>query len=164
MSDGPLHAWRYHAEIPVRGSDRQNLPDCLEGESLALFAAFPREDCYEQIRAGAWTIEGTFRDPAPAFASDLAIISLYLFQIVKGVEIAERHVAPGRVDDVRAWKIVARQGEWVKVPVLVTRDELGAFHIDADQEDLEVVRARWGDYPVWFHDGMRRKHPLLRTL
>jgi hypothetical protein len=164
VSDFPLHAWRYHARIDASGTDRQNLPDCLEGEDLACFQFQDRETCYEQIRAGEWTIAGAFAEPYVAFPQDLAIVSLYLFQIVKGVEISERYVSRDKVDDVRAWKVVARRGEWVKVALQVGRDDLGAFHVNADEEDLEVVRARWADYPLWFHDGMRRKHPTLRDL
>ena len=161
----PLNCWRYHARIEIDGSDRRNLPDCLESETLSLWEFTEKDDAYTQIRDGQWLIEGAFSSPYQAFAQDLAVVSVYLFQIVRGVEIVERYVSETQSDDVRAWKVVARQGEWVKVPLLV-REDAGAqkFHVDLDADDLDVIRSRWTDYPLWFHDGMRRKYPVLRDL
>ncbi len=150
--------------IPVRGRERQNLPDGLEQEELHMWQVMEREEAFAQMRAGDWRFEASFTEPYQAFASDLAVISLYLYKIVRGIEVAERFVSETTVDDARAWKIVARQGDWVKVPLDVTRDEDGRFQVDPDVEDLVVVRARWTDYPLWFQDGMRRKHPALRAL
>lgn len=151
-------------QLPLVGMERQNLPECLVHEELALWEFVEREDAYAQMRAGEWNIEASFMAPYAGFAGDLAVISLYLFKIVSGVEIAERFVSETRSDDARAWKVVARQGDWVKLPLIVTEDDLGAFHVDQDADDLEVVRARWSTYPLWFQDGMRRKHPVLRSL
>ena len=164
MATFPLHAWRYHMHVPILGLERQNLPDCLEHEELRMWEVMDREEAFAQIRAGEWRFEASFMEPYQAFASDLAVISLYLFKIIRGIEVAERFVSETEVDDARAWKIVARQGDWVKVPLDVTRDAEGRFQVDPDLEDLEVVRARWADYPLWFQDGMRRKHPVLRAL
>ena len=160
----PLNAWRYFLRVDVNGADRQNLPDCLEAEDLALFGFLPREEVYEQIRSGALVLAASGHVPFQSFASDLAVLSMYLFQVIKGVEVAERHVAEDEVDDVRAWKIVARQGEWVKIPLCVSCDDDGRFHVDEEADDLEIIRARWASYPLWFQDGMRRKHPSLRAL
>ena len=84
--------------------------------------------------------------------------------LVVGVEVAERHVSETESDDVRAWKAAARRGEWVKVPLLVERGEAGTFVVDAEREDVEVVAARWSDYPRWFQDAMRFRYPRLRSL
>ncbi|MDJ0975836.1 MAG: hypothetical protein QNJ98_15355 [Planctomycetota bacterium] len=164
MTSFPVNAWRYHMRIPIRGLERQNLPDCLEHEELAMWQFISREDAYAQIQAGEWQMEASFMEPYQAFAKDLAVISLYLFKIIRGIEVAERFVSETVSDDARAWKVIARQGEWVKVPLIVTQDEGRRFHVDPDQEDLEVIRARWATYPLWFQDGMRRKHPTLRAL
>ena len=164
MSEFPVTAWRYHLDLVLHGFDRQNLVDALEAESLDLFEDLPREDAYAAILGGRLRYDTTRTDPAPAFPQDLSILSLFLFDLVKGLEVAERYVAEDVTDDVRAWKVLARRGEWVKVPVLVARSPDGAFVVYADREDLEVVRARWRTYPTWFHDGMRRKHPPLREL
>jgi hypothetical protein len=87
-----------------------------------------------------------------------------LFQPVTGLEVAERYSDEETTDDVRAWKIVARRGEWVKVPLLVPPPEEGRFVIDADREDTEVLAAQWQSYPRWFQDAMRFKYPRLRDL
>ena len=98
------------------------------------------------------------------FAKDLSILSLFLFEVIRGLEVAERYAAENVTDDVRAWKVLARRGEWVKVPLVVRQDEEGRFVVDAEVDDLEVVQARWASYPLWFQDGMRRKHAVLRRL
>ena len=162
--DWPVNRWNYHTRIEVTGSDRHNLPDCLEAEELASFAFLSRDEMYAAIREGELVIAATSPEPFPAFAHDLATISAYLFQIVRGVEVSERHVGPEEVDDVRAWKVIARQGEWVRVPLVPRLDEEGDFHVHLDADDLEVIEARWDSYPRWFHDGMRRKYPHLRAL
>ena len=164
MDEFPLTAWRYHVDLSVEGLDRQNLVDALEAEDLGLFVDLPREEAYRQIREGRLKYGATRDEPAPGFPQDLSILSLFLFQVIRGLEVAERHAAENVTDDVRAWKVVARRGEWVKVPLVVARDAEGRFVVDADVEDLEVVRARWPAYPLWFQDGMRRKHPALRAL
>jgi hypothetical protein len=160
----PVTVWRYRIDLPVEGTDRQNLPDALEAEDLDLYRDMPREEVARALRAGRLRYDAAREEPAPAFAGDLATISAYLFQPVRGLEVAERYAAEGETDDVRAWKVVALRGEWVKVPLGVARDEEGRFVVDLEAEDLEVVRARWATYPRWFQDGMRRKHPALRAL
>lgn len=166
MSEFPRHAWRYHLRLRIEGSDRNNLPDCLEDEQLALFHYMSRKDVYNQIREGELHFAQSLTGPLPAFAEDLAVLSVYLFQIVKGLEVAERWASPDRIDDVRAWKVIARQGQWVKVPLRVRAraQEPGIFDVDPDAEDLDVMSAQWETYPRWFQDGMRRKHPTLRRL
>lgn len=164
MPEFPLTVWRYHLDLAVEGADRQNLPDALEAEDLTIFRDVPREEAYEQIRAGRLRYSVAKEEPAPAFPRDLSVLSLFLFQVVRGIEVAERYVEEGVTDDVRAWKILARKGEWLKVPLLVRGDGEGHFVVDSDREDLDVIRARWPSYPLWFHDGMRRKHPALRDL
>lgn len=164
MTDFPLTVWRYHLDLRVEGPDRRNLPEALEAEDLDLFRDLPRPEAYRAIASGRLRYDAVRPEPAVAFPGDLSILSVYLFEIVRGLEVAERYVAEDTTDDVRAWKVVARRGEWVKVPLVVGQTEEGAFVVDADHEDLDVVRARWPGYPLWFHDGMRRKHPSLRTL
>jgi hypothetical protein len=164
VGEFPLTVWRYHVDLPVEGSDRRNLVDALEGEDLGLFEDLPRPEAYRSIGEGRLRYVAARSDPVPAFPRDLSVLSLFLFQVVKGLEVAERYASEGVTDDVRAWKVVARRGEWVKVPLLVATDEGGRFVVDPEREDLEVVRARWAGYPTWFHDGMRRKHPSLRDL
>ena len=164
MGIWPINRWRYYTRIEIEGTDRQNLVDCLEAEDLACFSFLSRDRLYHQIRSGEIEISASSSEPFPAFPNDLATISFYLFQVVKGIEVVERVVDDEQVDDIRAWKVVARQGEWVKFPLVSVPDEAGRFHIDADAPDLEVVRARWMDYPQWFHDGMRKQHPVLRDL
>ena len=124
----------------------------------------PREEVYRQLRDGLFVFQATFSEPMPAFPDDVAALSAYLFQIVTGVEVAERMVDATTTDDARAWKITARRGEWVKVPLLVEEAEPGIFHADPDREDTEVIAAQWNTYPRWFQDGMRYKYPLLRDL
>jgi hypothetical protein len=164
VDEFPLTVWRYHVDLPVEGSDRHNLVDALEGEELALFEDLPRSEAYREIREGRLRYAAARPEPSPAFPNDLSVLSLFLFQVVKGIEVAERYLAENVTDDVRAWKVVARRGEWVKVPLVVARDDEGRVGGDGDREDRAVVGARWAGYPTWFHDGMRRKHPSLRDL
>lgn len=166
MTEFPQHAWRYLLRLRIEGTDRNNLPDCLEEEELALFHYMARDEVYRQIRNGELTFSQSLTAPLPAFAEDCAVLSVYLFQIVKGVEVAERWPDAEHIDDVRAWKVIARQGEWVKVPLRVEArdDEDEPFRVDPDAEDLDVMGAQWETYPRWFQDGMRRKHPTLRRL
>jgi hypothetical protein len=164
VDDFPLTVWRYHLDVAVQGADRQNLPDALEGEDLDLFRDVARADAYAAIRAGRLRYDAAREQPAPEFVRDLSVLSLYLFEVVRGLEVAERYAREDVTDDVRAWKVVARRGEWVKVPLVVGQDAAGRFIVDPDREDLEVVAARWKTYPTWFHDGMRRKYPSLRAL
>ncbi len=164
MDEFPITAWRYHLDLAVNGLDRQNLVDALEGEDLDLFEDLPREQAYRDIRAGRLRYAGARPEPAAGFAKDLSILSLFLFEVIRGLEVAERYSADSVTDDVRAWKVLARRGEWVKVPLVVARDAEKRFIVDPATEDLDVVRARWSAYPLWFQDGMRRKHPALRSL
>ncbi len=164
MDEFPITVWRYHLDLTVVGLDRQNLVDALEGEELELFEDLSREDAYRDIGAGRLRYSGTRAEPAAGFAKDLSILSLFLFEVIRGLEVAERYAAEDVTDDVRAWKVLARRGEWVKVPLVVRQGADGRFVVDADLEDLEVVQARWASYPLWFQDGMRRKHAALRRL
>ncbi|MGH7163184.1 MAG: hypothetical protein ACREID_06855, partial [Planctomycetota bacterium] len=140
------------------------LPQCLEAEDLALFDVLPREEVYRRMREGAFTFAESFEAPMRGFPGDLAALSAYLLRIVSGVEVAERYAAEGVTDDVRAWKVVARSGEWVKVPLVVEEREDGSFFVDAARDDTEIVAAKWASYPRWFQDGMRLKYPRLRDL
>lgn len=164
MSGFPFALWRYELVLEVGGTDRTNLPLCLEAEELALWEHLPREEALAQIRAGRLVWRAALEEPFQAFPGDLATLSAYLFQTVAGLEVWERHVSETRSDDARAWKVVARRGEWVKVPLLVGRRPEGGFAVDAEKEDIEVVAARWRDYPRWFQDAMRFRYPRLRSL
>jgi hypothetical protein len=160
----PVTVWRYDLRLELAGTDRETMPQCLEHEQLALFAYAPREQVYEELRDGLFVFAESFEEPFAAFPSDVATLSAYLFQPVTGLEVAERYSDEETTDDVRAWKIVARRGEWVKVPLLVPPPEEGRFVIDADREDTEVLAAQWQSYPRWFQDAMRFKYPRLRDL
>ena len=160
----PLTVWRYDLRVELTGTDRDTLVECLEGERLALFHYVPRETVYEELRGGLFVFAPSFHEPFPAFPNDLAAISAYIFQTVVGVEVAERYTDESTTDDVRAWKIAAQRGEWVKVPLLIPPPDDGRFIVDPELEDTEVLAAHWEEYPRWFQDGMRFKYPRLREL
>ena len=160
----PATIWRYDLRVEPAGTDRENLPMCLEGEQLELFQYVDREKVYEALREGLFVFAESFSSPLAGFPVDVAAFSAYLFQPIVGVEVAERYVDERTTDDVRAWKIVAQRGEWVKVPLVVSSPEPGKFLVDPDEEDLGVLSAHWAEYPRWFQDGMRFKHPSLRDL
>lgn len=164
MSGWPRMIWRYALRLELEGRERQDLPDALEAEALTLWDLVDREEAFARMREGLMVFEAALPEPLPSFPQDLATLSVYLFRIVKGFEVAERFQAPDVTDDARAWKVVARQGEWVKLPLVVGPAVGGRFRVDEDADDLEVLAARWGTYPLWFQDGMRRKHPGLRAL
>ena len=164
MSEYPITIWRYEMHLLLEGTDGQSLQQCLEEEELAMFETVSREEAYRQMGEGEFLFRESFDEPLARFPQDIATISAYLLQIVHGVEVAERYVSENRTDDVRAWKVVGRRGEWVKVALLVEELDDGGFCIDPDREDLQIVIARWGDYPGWFKDGMRFTYPRLRDL
>lgn len=160
----PQTVWRYDLRVDLTGTDRQNLPLCLEGEDLALFRYVPREQVYDELAQGTFVFAQSFAGPLQPFPHDLAAISAYLFQPVIGIEVAERFIDEETTDDVRAWKIVAQRGEWVKVPLTIEAPDEGRFVVDTDHEDLSVVKAQWATYPRWFQDALRFKYPELRGL
>jgi len=160
----PLTVWRYDLRLELTGTDRETLAECLEHEELALFAFVPRETVAAELRGGLFVFARDFAGPFAAFPSDLAALSAYLFQPVTGLEVAERYSDERTTDDVRAWKIVAQRGEWVKVPLVVGPPEDGRFIVDPGHEDVDVLAAHWKEYPRWFQDGMRFKYPSLREL
>ena len=160
----PVTIWRYDLRVEPTGTDRRSLPECLEHEDLALFQHVPRETVFDELRDGLFVFSVSFDEPFTGFPADLAAISAYLFETITGLEVAERHVDETTTDDVRAWKIVAQRGEWVKVPLLIPAPEDGRFILDPNLEDTDVLAAHWNAYPRWFQDGMRFKHPKLRDL
>jgi membrane protease YdiL (CAAX protease family) len=160
----PVTIWRYDLRVELTGTDRETLPQCLEHERLALLEFVPREQLVEELKKGLFVFAESLEAPFAAFPSDIATLSAYLFQPVVGLEVAERYTDEETTDDVRAWKIVASRGEWVKVPLLVGPPEDGRFVVDADREDTEVLAAHWREYPRWFQDAMRFKYPRLRDL
>lgn len=162
MTEFPRTLWRYHLEVEVSGTDRTNLPACLECEELAIYRWMPREEVCRQIGEGRLVFRQALEEPLQAFPSDVATLSTYLFQTLRGIEVAERHVSETRTDDVRAWKVVARRGEWVKVPLVVEPGQEGNFVVDPERDDVDIIAARWRDYPRWFQDAMRFKYPRLR--
>ena len=164
MSEFPRTAWQYHLRLRIEGTDRTNLPDCLVEEDLALFRYVSRADVDRQIADGELVFSQTLTAQLPGFADDLGVLSTYLFHVVKGLEVAQRWVSPTDVDQVRAWKVVARQGAWVRVPLVVVEspDDPRRFTVDPDAEDLAAIAAEWATCPRWFRDGLLRKHPSIR--
>ena len=160
----PLTVWRYDLRVELTGTDRESLPQCLEHEQLHLCRFVPREEVYRQFRDGLFVFVETSKEPFPGFAEDIATLSAYLPETLMGVEVAERFVDETTTDDIQAWKVVAQRGEWTKVPLLVAPPEDGKFTVDPDKEDVEVIAAKWNEYPRWFQDGMRFKYPRLREL
>lgn len=160
----PVTVWRYDLRLELMGTDRETMPQCLEHEQLAIFAYVARPQVYEELSKGLFVFAESFEEPFAAFPSDVATLSAYLFQPVTALEVAERYTDEETTDDVRAWKIVANRGEWVKVPLLVPPPEEGRFVVDPDREDTEVLAAHWRGYPRWFQDAMRFKYPRLRDL
>src|SRR5688572_13897677 len=159
-----MTVWRYRIDLPVEGSDRGGLVDALEAEDLGIFRDLPRAEVYRAIGAGHLRYDAAHEEREGRFPGDLAILSLFLFQVVRGLEIAERYVSETSTDAVSAWKVLARRGEWVRVPLVVASLGGGEFSVDEDIENLDAVRAGWKTFPLWFQDGMRRKHPTLRVL
>ncbi|MGQ0613991.1 MAG: lysostaphin resistance A-like protein [Planctomycetaceae bacterium] len=160
----PRTVWRYHLRLELAGTDRETLPQCLQSEELGLFRSMRREEVERRLREGELVWSGVFREPQTSFPHDLAALSVYVFDVVIGVEVAERYVSDETTDDVRAWKVVARRGEFVKVPLSVEDRGDGTFGVDPEREDSEVLAAQWARYPRWFQDGMRFKYPRLRAL
>lgn len=153
---------RYHLDLSVRGADRYNLSDILADEFLPLTAQVPIWKVCEDIRKGHFRYEHESAEPVEEFERNLETLSTYLHQVVQGFHAIE-NVEEGRTRLVRARKILGLRGEVLSIPLLLPRSLL-LNDLDPDADDLGHIASHWGEYPLWFQDGMRRKYPQLRGL
>ena len=153
---------RYYFDLILTGMDKYNLADCIVDEYLPLTAQMPIWEIAEKIRGGHFHFEHESPVPLEEFPKNLEAFSAYLHQVVKGFHAVEEE-EDARVRLVEARKILALRGEVVTLPLRLPPPLL-LNDLDPDAEDLDHIEARWPDYPRWFQDGMRRKHPYLRRL
>lgn len=153
---------RYHFDLILRGADKYNLADCVADEYLPLTAQMPIWEVARKIREGRLHFEAESAAPLEEFEVNLAVFSRYLHQVVRGFHATEE-AEDGRWRLIGARKILALRGETISVPLRLP-PTLRLNDLDPDADDLDHIEAFWGDYPRWFQDGMRRKHPYLRRL
>ncbi|MEQ8764798.1 MAG: hypothetical protein RL885_12780 [Planctomycetota bacterium] len=154
----------YHLELEVSGTDRQNLAITLEDHRLDLEDHLGDETSLaEQVQAGHVRIGLTMKEPIAGFESDIALLSSFLHQVLRGLEVEESVTDPPDPTKVRAEKILGRLGETIRIPLRVEVDE-GRLIIDPDADDLGYLESRWHDLPLWVQNGMRIKYPRLRRL
>lgn len=156
--------WHYHLRHEIDGSDRQNLPLAIEGESISFERHVGgREQLEEMIRRGTIDFRKTLEEPLSSFDEDVRLLATFLFTIVRALEVREEVPAGIDVAKVRATKILGCRGDVVRVPLVVLVEE-DRLVVDPDRDDVDLIAARWTAYPRWFQDGMRRKHARLGRL
>ncbi len=153
---------RYYLDLILKGADKYNLADCVVDEYLPLTAQTPIWEVAEKIRGGHFHFEHEDVAPLEEFEQNFVALSVYLHQVVKGFHAIEE-VEEERALLVEARKILALRGEVVSLPLRLPPTRR-LNDLDPDADDLDHIEACWNDYPRWFRDGMRRKHPYLRRL
>ena len=71
----PVTIWRYDLRVELTGTDRETLQECLEHETLALFACVDREEVYRQLGEGSFVFVQAFPAPFTAVPGDAATLS-----------------------------------------------------------------------------------------
>ncbi len=156
--------WHYHLELPVEGSDRHNLPLALEGETLAFEPhAGGRAAVEEMIRRGSLRFRKTLESELSGFDEDVRVLAMFLFTVVRAIEVREEVPSGTDLNRVRATKILGCRGDVVRVPLVVLVEE-GRLVVDPERDDVDWIASRWASFPRWFQDGMRKKHARLSRL
>ena len=153
---------RYYFDLILTGTDRQNLADALEDEYLPLTAQVPIWEVCARVREGRFHFEHESGDPIEEFDRNFEAFSAYLHQVVKAFHAVE-DISEGEQRLTGARKILAVRGEVLSVPLVLPPSRL-LQDLDPDADDLDHIERGWREYPRWFQDGMRRKHPSLRRL
>ncbi len=155
--------FHYHLAFEVSGTDRQNLPMILEDYRLDLEDHLDDGAVASQIRAGRVQIGLTLSEPLEGFESDIGLLSTYLHQVLRGLEVRELVSDPPDPRQVVATKVLGRLGETHRTPLLVGEDE-GRIVVDLDRDDLDELEFQWPGLPLWVQNGLRIKYPRLRRL
>ncbi len=153
---------RYYFDLVLKGVDKYNLADCIVDEYLPLTAQIPIWEIAEKIRKGHLHFEHESVEPLEEFEKNLIALSVYFHEVIRGFHAVEE-IQEDRLRLVEAQKILALRGEVVTLPLRLP-PTLKLNDLDPDADDLDHIEARWPDYPRWFQDGIRRKHPYLRRL
>lgn len=156
-------AYRYLLAQEIDGSDIENLIDSLEDEEFAIREVLGEAEMNARIRAGLLSFDHPSDVPLPWFGECLRVLSVYLSEYIRGLELAEgRNHADIRVEfEVRKW--IARTGELIAVP-MVPKIDFATGEVSPGEEDLRYLEAHWPELPRWAQDGYRLKFPELRRL
>jgi hypothetical protein len=154
---------RYLSQIDVDAMDREALQSGLEDEPGALHVLLPRGALEAQISSGRVELDVSCESPVSGFGEALASVSAFLSQIVDGFVVAEELDCHGNRLDVQCARYIARQGEWVAVP-LGHSVAFPSGKIQPKREDLRTLARIWAQLPTWAQDGYRRSFPELCDL
>ena len=155
------HHWRYHLALEIDAIDAPVLVDALEDEPCLIRDRIGRREIERRIREGLLDFHAMSLERLDGFERDIATFSVYLSSYVVGREIEVRPTLGAPL--VRGWKIVARQGEVVRLALDLGWSAHDESIVDAD-EDVADVAGRWAELPEWMQNAMRIKHPRLRAV
>lgn len=154
---------RYLVRIDVDAMDREPLQSGLEDERGALHALLPNGALEAQIERGHVEVDAWRDAPVSGFGDALAAVSAYLSQIVDGFVVAEELDEHGGRVDVQCARYIARQGEWIAVPLKHTV-AFPSGDIVPSREDVRTLEGLWEKLPQWARDGYRQSFPELCRL
>ena|SRR5579872_1405602 len=154
---------RYLVKIDVDAMDREPLQSGMEDERGALHALLPDGALERQIEEGRIAIDAWRDAPVSGLGEALAAVSAYLSQIVDGFVVAEELDEHGGRLDVQCARYVARQGEWVAVPLGHTV-AFPSGEIVPSREDARTLERLWPRFPEWVKNGYRQSFPELCRL
>jgi hypothetical protein len=154
---------RYLVRIDVDAMDREPLLSGLEDERGALHLLLPGGELERQIGSGRIELDRVCEAPVVGFGEALGSVSAFLSQIVDGFVVAEELDAHGGRLDVQCARYIARQGEWVAIPLGHTV-AFPSGEIQPSREDPKTLARIWEQLPGWVRDGYRQSFPELCAL
>jgi hypothetical protein len=154
---------RYLAQVDVDAMDREPLLSGLEDEPGALHRLLPDGALERKIEHGQIELDVTTDAPVAGFPDALASVSAFLSQIVDGFVIAEELDDHGGRLDVQCVRYIARQGDWVTIPLGHSVD-FPSGDVRPKREDPKALAQLWPRLPQWAKDGYRQSFPELCAL
>ena len=132
--------WLYALHVDIPATDVRVLMDALDGEQLGLTTELGEDELRQQIEAGALMIDARAETRWTWLEQDLEVLSRYL-----AAPLVAREIAVG--DDVRGWRILARGGEVVRIPLAIARADDGQLEVTG--ENIEELTRQLPDMPRW---------------
>lgn len=156
-----MEIYRCALDLEIPADERRELAEAIEIELAGTTMEIDVPALATSARAGRIRLHYLREHPWEHFEPLIALFSVHLHELVRGVSTVESLDDDGTLQEVRAEKIIGRRGETVRLPLLPDARPDGV-HVDPDREDLDAIRARWSALPRWVQDGLRRKYPPTR--
>jgi hypothetical protein len=148
--------WHYRLHADVHPTDAAVLRDAIDGEPFGLRERVGGAELGRMLDAFVIDVDVASDERWAELDNDVSILSLYLSQ----EQITASEIAEGPGDALRAWRIVGRRGQTVRLELEVGRD---AGSIVLGEEDLDALEARWATLPDWARASLRHKFPDLQV-